>query len=109
MLNTIPPLLVIDNFSFDEGTGDGLTADRTYGGSVSLRVYGHGIKSGDVHAIASTLGALCGGESINPSYAMSLIQKKIDSHDGSSILGIQRFKDLTELRSIVESIAGSYD
>jgi hypothetical protein len=107
----IPPLLVIDTFTFDKNFDTNLGAETSYVGEVSLKVYGYGISTDEVDHIASALGQSCfvDGTLMSVTEAQKRISQTLLAQGDPGVVSSQRSKDLLEMQEIMSDMATKYE
>lgn len=110
-LSDIPPLIVLENFTFEKQYDAVLGGDASYEWSITMKVYGSGIADSEVSEIGSILGNQCFGSSqvLSIWYAQSLVQKDLLEDVDPNVVSLQRSKDLLELQGLLSTMDQQYE
>lgn len=103
----LPPILSIDQFSFEEIKRTRLNSSAGYKGSVIISMFGKDILSDEIESIAQELGSMCFNtkESLTPSLAMTRVEKTINEI-GKQQLDTRRSVILSQILGFIRKIEG---
>jgi hypothetical protein len=111
-LQKLPPLINLDNFSFDKKNIKGRNKwDEWYKWSISLKVYGQDLSNKEVDEIADKLWWLCFANKtrLSTSYATSILTKLIDQLWKDYSINEKRAKQLRQMIGYIASIEWEYE
>lgn len=104
----IPPLIVIDSFTFDEAEDTGITLAEqgAYVGNVSFKIYGRGITSEDANQISSLLSVQCYGSGKNEPFTLETALQKVNDQlsivSGRSASALDSKGTVSKIANLIE-------